>query len=170
MAAESFRGLLLRYRGRTGLTQRQLAARLAVDRRTVQDWEVGVKFPTAGRLRALIVALLEQGGLTQGEEIVEAQALWSAARREAPRMHTPFDDEWFAELIASHASSPSPQTAHALDARGTAWPATRSGEHEADWGDAPDTLGFVGRARELRLLNRWVAEERCGLVVVRGFG
>ena len=46
-AAESFRGLVLRHRGRTGLTQRELAARLAVDRSTVQDWETGIKYPTA---------------------------------------------------------------------------------------------------------------------------
>src|SRR5215471_11099910 len=103
MDAESFRGLALRHRGRTGLTQRQLAARLAVDRRTVQDWEVGVKFPTAGRLQALIGALLDAGGLTEGQETQDARALWSAARRDAPRMHTPFDEEWFAGLLAAHA-------------------------------------------------------------------
>jgi DNA-binding transcriptional regulator YiaG len=43
-AEESFRGLVLRHRGRTGLTQRELAARLGVDRRTLQDWEVGVTY------------------------------------------------------------------------------------------------------------------------------
>ncbi len=37
---ESFRGLLLRHRGRTGLTQRELGARLGAARRTVQDWVV----------------------------------------------------------------------------------------------------------------------------------
>ncbi|MBV9543274.1 MAG: helix-turn-helix transcriptional regulator, partial [Chloroflexi bacterium] len=102
--AESFRGLVLRHRGRTGLTQRELAARLAVDRSTVQDWETGVKFPTAERLRALIGTLLEAGGLTTGRESAEAHELWAAALREAPRMRTPFDEEWFAPLLAEHAS------------------------------------------------------------------
>ena len=43
---ESFRGLLLRHRGRTGLIQRDLAARTGVSLRSVQDWEAGVTFPT----------------------------------------------------------------------------------------------------------------------------
>jgi DNA-binding transcriptional regulator YiaG len=39
---ENFQGLVLRYRGRTGLTQRQLAERLGVHTRSVQAWESGV--------------------------------------------------------------------------------------------------------------------------------
>jgi len=35
--AESFRGLLLRHRGRSGLTQRYLATRVGAHRRTFQD-------------------------------------------------------------------------------------------------------------------------------------
>jgi DNA-binding XRE family transcriptional regulator len=38
---ESFEGLLLRHRGRTGLTQRQRADLVGVNRRSVQDWENG---------------------------------------------------------------------------------------------------------------------------------
>src|SRR5437660_12582350 len=81
---ESFAGLLLRYRGRTGLTQRDLAARLATNRRSIQDWESGAYYPSAGRLQALIHVLLESGGLTVGCEAVEAHALWAAALSEAP--------------------------------------------------------------------------------------
>src|ERR1700688_4585498 len=88
---ESFAGLLLRHRGRTGLTQRDLAARLGTTRRTVQDWESGAYHPSAERLKALIHVLLESGGLTVGREVVEAHDLWAAALREAPRMHTPLD-------------------------------------------------------------------------------
>jgi DNA-binding XRE family transcriptional regulator len=40
--AEPFRSLVLRCRGRTGLTQRELAARVGASRRTIQDWELGV--------------------------------------------------------------------------------------------------------------------------------
>src|SRR5262249_14133439 len=94
-APEWFRGLLLRHRGRTGLTQRELAARAGVSERSVQDWEAGVKFPTAESLQALIGALLEAGGLTDGREPFEARELWTAAEREAPRMRTPFDQKWF---------------------------------------------------------------------------
>ena len=50
-AHQLFRGLLLRHRGRTGLIQRDLAARAGVSLRSVQDWESGVNYPTAERLR-----------------------------------------------------------------------------------------------------------------------
>ena len=56
--AESFRGLLLRHRARTGLSQRQLAARMGVGRRTVQDWESGLA--AAGLVRSHVnVAALQ---------------------------------------------------------------------------------------------------------------
>ena len=88
---ESFQGLLLRHRGRTGLTQRQLSARVGVSRGSVQDWEAGLSYPDAQHLQALIVAFLEAGGLTVGREAVEAETLWDTALRQAPRMQTPFD-------------------------------------------------------------------------------
>src|SRR5262245_32723006 len=103
-SVESFRGLLLRYRGRTGLIQRDLAARAGVSSRTVQEWEAGTTFPTAERLRALIEALLDAGGLSRGREEVEARELWAAAEREAPRMHTPFDNAWLADLLAKRSA------------------------------------------------------------------
>src|SRR5712664_584351 len=80
---ESFAGLLLRHRGRTGLTQRDLAARLGTTRRSVQDWESGAFYPSAERLQALILVLLESGGMTVGREGVEAHELWAAVLREA---------------------------------------------------------------------------------------
>src|SRR2546428_1230598 len=150
-APESFRGLLLRHRGRTGLIQRDLAAHAGVSRGTVQDWEAGLNYPTAERLQVLIQVLLEAGGLTVGQEASEARALWAAAEREAPRMHTPFDAAWFATLLAVPAASPSVERAQ-------------------DWGEAPDTLGFVGRADELARLRRWVLDERCRLVAILGMG
>src|SRR5437870_2700820 len=58
-AVESFRGLLLQHRGRTGLTQRDLAARVGVSRGSVQDWEAGLNYPDVPHLQALIAAFLE---------------------------------------------------------------------------------------------------------------
>jgi len=101
-APESFRSLLLRHRGRTGLIQRDLAARAGVSLRSVQDWEAGVTLPRAERLQGLVRALLEAGGFTPGQESSEARELWTAAAREAPRMHSPFDEEWFAGLLADN--------------------------------------------------------------------
>src|ERR1700676_3155486 len=97
---ESFAGLLLRHRGRTGLTQRDLAARLGTSRRSVQDWESGAYHPSAQRLEALILVLLEAGGLTLGREGVDAHGLWAAALREAPRIHTPLDEVWLDRTLA----------------------------------------------------------------------
>ncbi len=105
LAREAFRGLLLRHRGRTGLIQKDLAARVGVSRGPVQDWEAGLNYPTAERLQALIRVLLEAGGLTAGREASEARELWAAAEHEAPRMHTPFDEEGFARLLAAEAAS-----------------------------------------------------------------
>src|SRR5262249_42554564 len=101
---ESFRGLLLRHRGRTGLSQRDLAARAVVSRRAGQDWEAGGSFPTPERLQGLVWALLQAGAFTAGQETAQARELWAAAEREAARMHPPFDHEWFARLLAAHAS------------------------------------------------------------------
>src|SRR5262252_3733825 len=81
--AEAFRHLLLRYRGRTGLTQRQLAERVGVHRRSVQEWEIGASYPSAERLQGLIRVLLEAGGLRPGHEAAEAHGLWAAALDEA---------------------------------------------------------------------------------------
>ena len=105
---ESFQGLLLRHRGRTGLTQRELAARTGVSKRTLQDWEAGVSYPGVERLQALIAAFLSSGGQAAGHETVEAQELWSAALREAPRLHTPFDPTWFNALLVQVTNSAGP--------------------------------------------------------------
>jgi DNA-binding XRE family transcriptional regulator len=51
-AAESFRGLLVRHRGRIGLTQRELATRVGASRRAIQDWEAGLNHPDASGAEA----------------------------------------------------------------------------------------------------------------------
>ena len=86
------------------MTQRDVARRVGVSRRTLQDWERGLAYPIPERLESLITVLLDAGGLTVGREAAQARALWTAALREAPRMHPPFDDEWFANLLAARAS------------------------------------------------------------------
>ncbi len=155
---ESLRGLVLRHRLRTGLTQRELAARLDANRTTVQDWESGVKHPSQERLQVLIQVLFDSGGLTDGEEAAEARALWAAVLREAPRMQAPFDPDWFERLLGHPAASPS-ATAPAVPV-----------ERGQDWGEAPDVLGFVGRTEELATLRGWVVNERCRLIAVLGMG
>jgi transcriptional regulator with XRE-family HTH domain len=169
-SAESFQGLLLRHRGRTGLTQRQLATRVGVSRGSVQDWEAGRNYPDAQHLQALIAAFLDAGGLTIGSEAAEAEALWDAALRQAPRMQTEFDAVSWAGVIARRAESaqrgapPPPEAAavHPTD--------DQTSDRRQDWGEAPDVLRFVGRAHELTTLREWVLAERCRLVAVLGMG
>src|SRR5438105_4063525 len=168
--SESFAGLLLRHRGRTGLTQRELAARVGVSRGSVQDWEAGLSYPDAQHLQALIGAFLETGGLTVGVEANEAEALWAAALHQAPRMQIPFDAVWWAGLLARRARSAGCESpADNKFVVGGALTSDTS-ERRQDWGEAPDVLGFVGRAEELTTLRDWVLQERCRLVAVVGTG
>src|SRR5438132_7246769 len=168
---ESFAGLLLRHRGRTGLTQRDLAERLGTTRRSVQDWESGAYYPSAERLQGLILVLLESDGLTVGREVVEAHELWAAALGEAPRMNTPLDGVWLDGVLAERAGPPSELTRD-VDAATPALAAAEAGgaERSQDWGEAPDVIGFVGRAEQLATLRRSVLEERCRLAAVLGMG
>src|SRR5207302_8720908 len=135
-----------------------------------QDWEAGLNYPTAERLQALIQVLLAAGGLTVGREAAEARALSTAAERESPRMHAPFDDEWFARLLAAHAAPTLGRAYEAVQAVAAAVPGPGAIKRAQDWGEAPDTTGFVGRADELTLLQRWVIDERCRLVALLGMG
>jgi WD40 repeat protein/transcriptional regulator with XRE-family HTH domain len=169
LVPESFRGLLLRHRGRTGLSQRDLAARAGVSLRSVQVWEAGDSLPTAERLQALLRALLEVRGLTVGHEMAEARQLWAAVEREAPRMYTPFDEEWFAGLFAAQAP-PTSTMASSVHTAPAAERRTAEAERAQDWGEAPDTHAFVGRVAELALLQGWLLAERCRLVAVLGMG
>jgi WD40 repeat protein/transcriptional regulator with XRE-family HTH domain len=169
-SSESFRSLLLRHRGRTGLIQRDLAARAGVSRGAVQDWEGGVSYPTAERLQALIRVLLEAGGLSPDREAAEARELWAAAEREAPRMHTPFDEDWFGGLLAAHAAVTPGPAIDAPPAVSAVEPGPGAVKHAQDWGEAPETAGFVGRAAEVALLRRWVLDEHCRLLAVLGMG
>ena len=163
--AESFQGLLLRHRGRTRLTQRQLATRAGVSRRSVQDWEAGLNYPDPQHLQALIAAFLETRGFTVGAEAVEAEALWAAALRQARRMQTPFDAGWWASLLARRARS-----AQHTDPPRSQVGAERTSERRQDWGEAPDVLGFVGRTAEMATLRSLALEEHCRVVALLGLG
>jgi WD40 repeat protein len=136
----------------------------------VQVWEAGDSLPTAERLQALLRALLESRGLTPGREMAEARELWAAVERETSRMHTPFDEEWFAGRLAARASPTSTMASGALHTTPLTERAIASAGRAQDWGEAPDTGAFVGRAAELALLQRWLLNERCRLVAVLGLG
>ena len=46
----TFRDQILLLRGRTGLTQREVATLLGVSRQAIQKWEAGEGYPSAARL------------------------------------------------------------------------------------------------------------------------
>ena len=155
---EGFAGMLLRLRGRTGLSQRDVADRIGVHVRSVQLWEAGETHPNARRLQALIGVLLEAGAFTPGSEDLEAVALWNAADVESDRLRAPFDERWFATLLAGRSSPPATPTA-ALPPR-----------HVYAWGGAPDLAGFLGRERERDTVRQWLQDERTRVVAVVGMG
>src|SRR3981081_1688443 len=95
VAEETFQGLLLQARGRTGLTQREVAGRLGMHTRSIQGWESGANYPTAESLQLLVATYLAANGFTAANERVEAAALWAAAERQSPRLRVPFDTRWF---------------------------------------------------------------------------
>jgi transcriptional regulator with XRE-family HTH domain len=139
-----FRGLLLRYRGRTGLTQAELAAQAGVHTRSLQAWESGFSLPSTRPLHALLACLLGAGGFADGQEVAEAEAMCSAVQRESSRQHAPFDKGWFTSAIVPR--------------------------HAPDWGDAPERPKFVGRQYELGTLHESIVRAHTRLLVIGGIG
>jgi WD40 repeat protein/transcriptional regulator with XRE-family HTH domain len=169
--AQLFRDLLLRHRGRSGLTQQQLAERASVHWRSVQDWEKGAKYPSPRRLESLIRVLLDAHGLTPGEEMVEAEALWAATERESSRIRAPFDHAWFAAVLAEGRSTPGlvgPAPEHVAPRLVARAAGAELAERRHDWGEAPDALGLVGRAHELQTLRNWILDEGVRLLAILG--
>jgi WD40 repeat protein/transcriptional regulator with XRE-family HTH domain len=160
-AEETFQGLLLQHRGRTGLTQRELADRVGISPRALQMWEAGATYPSAAALQSLVHALLEAHGLDAGRETEEVEELWSAALRDGPRMRTPLDRTWLAQLQPSRTES-------ARQAVAVQPKPVRAIHH--DWGEAPDVRAFVGREAELAELHRWVVRDHCRMLVILGLG
>jgi WD40 repeat protein/transcriptional regulator with XRE-family HTH domain len=156
-SADTFRGLMLGLRGRTRLTQQQLASRLGVSTRTIQYWETGVSYPGAANLKALIAAYLDVLAFAPGLEQQEAHALWESARFEAPRLGAPFDETWFSGLLASKPGA-------------LAEPSAGAAQRRQDWGEAPRLNVLYGRSAELDTLKRWTVDERCRVVVLVGMG
>jgi WD40 repeat protein/transcriptional regulator with XRE-family HTH domain len=167
--SESFSDLVLRHRGRARLTQRELASSSGVGLRTVQDWEAGNNYPTEERLKRLIRAFLDAGGLSPGREVEDAQALWDAVAHTSRRMRSSFDKAWFARVLAEGSAFASIRDQRAVS---SAERTTHGGitDQRQDWGEAPDTADFVGRTDDLALLRGWVLDEGCRLISLLGMG
>jgi WD40 repeat protein/transcriptional regulator with XRE-family HTH domain len=168
-AGECFRDLVLQLRGRTGLTQRELATRVGVNTRSIQGWELGANYPGVASLKTLIAEGLQAGGFTPGREREEAQALWVAAVRDAPRFRMPFDGAWFTQITAERREPNQDDAERAVAAPTTPHMATGSARRES-WGEAPDVADFLNRVSERALVRQWVLDEGSRLVAVLGLG
>ena len=166
---ESFRGLVLRLHGRTGLTQRELARQVGVSVSSIQGWEAGDNYPGLVSLKALIVVGLQGGGFTAEREREEARALWAAILRDAPRFSTPFDNAWFEGLLAGrHAPVQGNDPGSEVTTRAPR--VLADGPRRVSWGEAPDVGNFVGRTGERAVLRQWASDGRCRVVAVLGLG
>src|SRR5256886_5091752 len=87
--------MILTLRTTIGLTQAGLADQLSVSRRAVAEWEAGLSYPKAERLKQLIELGVQQQAFLAGREEEEIRALWRAAHQKLL-----LDEAWLHELVA----------------------------------------------------------------------
>ncbi|HEU5101042.1 MAG TPA: NB-ARC domain-containing protein, partial [Roseiflexaceae bacterium] len=160
---------LLTLRTHVSLTQIELADRVGVHRRSVQNWETGESYPKAEALQRLIGVLLRNGAFTAGQEREEAFRLWHLVAEDGPHMLAVFDETWFAGLIVRQGSEARDQ-----DSGGKLQVSPRSLSPDprtlVDWGEATARPSLYGRDAELQSLQQWVVEDRCRVVAIIGLG
>src|SRR2546423_6621642 len=132
----AFGQLMLTLRTTIGLTQAGLAEVLGISRRAVAQWEAGLNYPKAERLKLLITLGVQQQAFPAGREAEEIRALWRAARQKVL-----LDEAWLQELIGTPAPVPLFPQAET--------PVTQAGEEPAafprvDWVGALDVSHFAG--------------------------
>jgi predicted ATPase/transcriptional regulator with XRE-family HTH domain len=91
----AFGQMILTLRTIIGLTQAGLADQLGVSRRAVAEWEAGLSYPKAERLKQLIELGVQQQAFPAGREAEEIRALWRAAHQKLL-----LDEAWLHELVA----------------------------------------------------------------------
>src|SRR5438045_7621010 len=127
---------MLTLRINIGLTQAALGDLLGVSRRAVAEWEAGLSYPKAERLKQLITLGVQQQAFPAGREEEEIRALWKAAHQKVL-----LDDAWLRDLLAPSAPiSLSPPTGTPA-ARETADPAAQ----RVNLVEALDVSHFTGR-------------------------
>jgi transcriptional regulator with XRE-family HTH domain len=150
---------MLTLRTAIGLTQGRLAAYLGVSRQAVGDWEVGISYPKAEHLKALIALGVQYQAFHTDQEAAEIHALWKASHQKVL-----LDETWLGGLLNILESSLS--DSHTSAATTDAFPSRR--ELRLDWGDALVAPEFYGREHEVATLSHWIIEERCRAVSVYG--
>ncbi len=163
----AFGQMMLTLRASIGLTQAGLAERLGVSRRAVAEWEAGLAYPKAERLKRLLALGIQQQAFPAGRESEEIRALWKAAHQKVL-----LDEPWLAELLSQQRPPPpsaTPQPIEQTIARDQAMTQSTGGTR-VDWGDVLAVPTFYGRKPEMALLTEWVVQERCRVVSVLGLG
>jgi WD40 repeat protein/transcriptional regulator with XRE-family HTH domain len=159
---DPFGQLMLTLRTTIGLTQAGLGERLGVSRRAVAEWEGGLSYPKAERLKAFITLCVRTSAFHAGREEEEIRTLWKAAHRKML-----LDEAWLADLLASSRPIPlfprAETQAHPADLELASIP-------RVDWMGALDTSHFTGREVEVAELSQWILEEHCRLVALLGMG
>lgn len=91
------------------MRQVDLAKRVGVDPRTVQQWESGDRLPSIGNLKQIIQVFWKEGLFLKGDPRQEAEQLWMAvkrlseARSATRREFEDFDKAWFDTLMTTKA-------------------------------------------------------------------
>src|SRR6266436_8181962 len=97
----AFAQLVLTLRTAIGLSQAGLAERLGASRRAVAEWEGGLSYPKAERLKQLIELGVRVSAFAAGREEEELRALWKAAHQKVW-----LDEDWLRDLLAPAAPIP----------------------------------------------------------------
>jgi predicted ATPase/transcriptional regulator with XRE-family HTH domain len=124
------------------MRQVDLAKRVGVDPRTVQQWESGDRLPSIGNLKQIIQVFWEEGLFLKGDPRQEAEQLWMAvkrlseARSATRREFEDFDKAWFDTLMTTKAIQPETGkekrgTAVTAPARLRKMPSTFVGRHQS---------------------------------------
>src|SRR5205807_8634303 len=153
---------VLTLRTAIGLSQVGLAERLGASRRAVTDWEGGLSYPKAERLKQLIALGMQQHAFAAGREEQEIRALWKAAHQKVL-----LEEDWLRGLLAPAApvrlSPPAGTPAAHAGAEAVAFP-------RVDWVEALDVSHFACREVVVAELSQWIVQERCCLVTLLGMG
>src|SRR3989442_94493 len=163
----AFGQLMLTLRTNIGLTQAGLGDLLGVSRRAVAQWEGGLSYPIAERLKQLMTLGVQQQAFPAGRQEEEIRALWRAAHQKVL-----LDEAWLAALLGGPrpALTLLPPVPLAEPQRGEVSAAEPTPGRRVDWGEALDVPSFYDREQELATLARWVVEEGCRMVSVLGMG
>ena len=158
----TFGQLMLTLRTTIGLTQAGLGERLGVSRRAVAEWEAGLSYPKAERLKEFITLCVRTSAFHAGRDEEDIRALWKAAHRKVL-----LDERWLHDLLASPQSFQLSPPVGTPAAHEGAEPATSS---RVDLVEALDVSHFSGREGEVAELWQWIVQEHCRLIALLGMG